>query len=171
MFPDSVVVQTCLNVKQRSWYSYFWLAVELIRSAGDEDGQYDKLLESKTNKEDLVAIFDSLNLLGGCAWRTNKRILDIAVHMFNNGGYEDLAIPGPVVQPEVDSISLKWASVLNLKDQSFLLTCSYNMYFMLLLMRIWWLPWDIISCLELFLGRLRLCLAVLSLAKMLACVL
>jgi len=89
--------------------AYLILPVELIRSAGDEDGQYDKLLESKTNKEDLVAIFDSLNFLGGCAWRTNKRILDIAVHMFNNGGNEDLAIPGPVVQPEVDSILLKSA--------------------------------------------------------------
>lgn len=116
LFPGSVILQTCLNDRQRS-NSCFWLAVELIRSAGDEDGQYDKLLESKTNKEDLVAIFDSLNFLGGCAWKTNKRILDIAVHMFNNGGYEDLAIPGPVVQPEVDSISLKWASILNSKDQ------------------------------------------------------
>lgn len=116
LFPDSVFVQICLNNRQRS-NSCSWIAVELIRSAGDEDGQYDKLLESKTNKEDLVAIFDSLNFLGGCAWRTNKRILGIAVHLFNNGGYEDLAIPGPVVQPEVDSIALKWASFLNSKDQ------------------------------------------------------
>ncbi|XP_058961584.2 DNA-directed RNA polymerase, mitochondrial [Pocillopora verrucosa] len=87
--------------------AYLILPVELIRSTGDEDGQYDKLLEEKTNKEDLVAIFDSLNFLGGCAWRTNKRILDLAIHMFNNGGNEDLAVPGPVIQPEVDSISSK----------------------------------------------------------------
>lgn len=88
-----------------------FFTVELIRSTGDEDGQYDKLLEEKTNKEDLVAIFDSLNFLGGCAWRTNKRILDLAIHMFNNGGNEDLAVPGPVIQPEVDSISSKWVLV------------------------------------------------------------
>ena len=83
------------------------MTVELIRSAYDEEGRYDKLLEEKTNKEDLVAVFDSLNFLGSCAWRTNKRILDIAIHMFNNGGNEYLAIPGPVVQPQVESISSK----------------------------------------------------------------
>ncbi|PFX31945.1 DNA-directed RNA polymerase, mitochondrial [Stylophora pistillata] len=87
--------------------AYLILPVELIRSTGDEDGQYDKLLEEKTNKEDLVAIFDSLNFLGGCAWRTNKRILDLAIHIFNNGGSENLAVPGPVIQPEVDFISSK----------------------------------------------------------------
>jgi len=87
--------------------AYLILPVELIRSAYDEEGRYDKLLEEKTNKEDLVAVFDSLNFLGSCAWRTNKRILDIAIHMFNNGGNEDLAIPGPVVQPQVESISSK----------------------------------------------------------------
>lgn len=31
--------------------------------------------------------------------------------MFNNGGNEDLAVPGPVIQPEVDSISSKWVLV------------------------------------------------------------
>ncbi|XP_068730519.1 DNA-directed RNA polymerase, mitochondrial-like [Montipora capricornis] len=82
--------------------AYLILPVELVRSAYDEDGRYDKLLEEKTDKEDLVAIFDSLNFLGSCAWRTNKRILDIAIRMFNSGGNEDLAIPGPVVQPETD---------------------------------------------------------------------
>ena len=83
------------------------MTVELIRSASDEDGRYDKLQEEKTNKEDLVAVFDSLNFLGSCAWKTNKRILDIAIHMFNSGGNEDLAIPGPVVQPQVESKSSK----------------------------------------------------------------
>ena len=79
------------------------MAVELVRSAYDEDGRYDKLLEEKTNKEDLVAVFDSLNFLGSCAWRTNKRILDIAIDMFNSGGNEDLDVPGPVVQPAVET--------------------------------------------------------------------
>ena len=79
------------------------MAVELVRSAYDEDGRYDKLLEEKTNKEDLVAVFDSLNFLGSCAWRTNKRILDIAIDMFNSGGNEDLDVPGPVVQPAVEN--------------------------------------------------------------------
>ena len=95
------------NDKKKPTICCGFFTVELIRSTGDEDGQYDKLLEEKTNKEDLVAIFDSLNFLGGCAWRTNKRILDLAIHMFNNGGNEDLAVPGPVIQPEVDSISSK----------------------------------------------------------------
>ena len=95
------------NDKKKTIICCGFFTVELIRSTGDEDGQYDKLLEEKTNKEDLVAIFDSLNFLGGCAWRTNKRILDLAIHMFNNGGNEDLAVPGPVIQPEVDSISSK----------------------------------------------------------------
>lgn len=105
--PTLKLLYVYMPVFNQPSFCYCIITVELIRSAGDEDGQYDKLLENKTNKEDLVAIFDSLNFLGGCAWRTNKRILDIAVHMFNNGGNEDLAIPGPVVQPEVDSISLK----------------------------------------------------------------
>ena len=84
-----------------------FMAVELVRSAYDEDGRYDKLLEEKTNKEDLVAVFDSLNFLGSCSWRTNKRILDIAIDMFNSGGNEDLTIPGPVVQPTVENKSPK----------------------------------------------------------------
>ena len=84
-----------------------FVTVELVRSAGDEEGRYDKLLEEKTSKEDLVAVFDSLNFLGSCAWRTNKRILDIAIHMFNSGGNDDLAIPGPVAEPQVESKSPK----------------------------------------------------------------
>ena len=85
-----------------------FVTVELVRSAGDEEGRYDKLLEEKTSKEDLVAVFDSLNFLGSCAWKTNKRILDIAILMFNTGGNDDLAIPGPVAEPQVDSKSPKW---------------------------------------------------------------
>ena len=85
----------------------FRSAVELVRSAYDEDGRYDKLLDEKTKKEDLVAVFDSLNFLGSCAWRTNKRILDIAIDMFNSGGNEELAIPGRVVQPETEIKSSK----------------------------------------------------------------
>lgn len=54
-------------------------------------------MESKINKEDLVVIFDLLNFFGGCVWKINKRILDIVVYMFNNGGYEDLVILGFVV--------------------------------------------------------------------------
>ena len=84
-----------------------FVTVELVRSAGDEEGRYDKLLEEKTSKEDLVSVFDSLNFLGSCAWRTNKRILDIAIHMFNTGGNDDLAIPGPVAEPQVESKSPK----------------------------------------------------------------
>ena len=99
-FPLGLVIK-CLFYHFK--YLFLFLsAVELVRSAYDEDGRYDKLLEEKTDKEDLVAIFDSLNFLGSCAWRTNKRILDIAIRMFNSGGNEDLAIPGPVVQPETD---------------------------------------------------------------------
>jgi len=87
--------------------AYLILPVELVRSAYDEDGRYDKLLDEKTKKEDLVAVFDSLNFLGSCAWRTNKRILDIAIDMFNSGGNEELAIPGRVVQPETEIKSSK----------------------------------------------------------------
>ena len=82
-------------------------AVELIRSADDEDGHYDKLLEQKTKNHDLLPVFDSLNFLGACAWKTNKRILDIAIRLFNSGGDEELAIPGPVLHTEEDSKPFK----------------------------------------------------------------
>lgn len=95
------------NIRLDKCYFVVSIAVELVRSAYDEEGRYDKLLDEKTNKEDLVAVFDSLNFLGSCAWRTNKRILDIAIDMFNSGGNEDLSIPGPVIQPEDESRSSK----------------------------------------------------------------
>ena len=71
-------------------------AVQLIRSSLDEDGKHDRLLEEKTDRSKLSAIFDSLNFLGACAWKTNNRILDLAIQVFNQGGCDELAIPGPV---------------------------------------------------------------------------
>lgn len=78
-----------------------------MRAHYDEDAKHDQLLEKKTGRHDLVAVFDALNYLGSCAWRANKRILDLAIEIFNNGGNDDLAIPGPPMKPTVDMSDIR----------------------------------------------------------------
>ncbi|KAK3752674.1 hypothetical protein QZH41_018475, partial [Actinostola sp. cb2023] len=77
--------------------------VQLMRTNQEDDSKQDRLLEDKCSRNQLCAVFDALNSLGACAWKTNDRILDLAVHYFNNGGSDDLAIPGPVVQPDTNA--------------------------------------------------------------------
>lgn len=43
--------------------------------------------------EQLYPTLDSLNQLGSIPWRVNKRILDLAIEIFNNGGDERLDVP------------------------------------------------------------------------------
>ena len=84
-----------------SFFTYLvclsFFAVQLVRSSLAEDGKHDRLLEEKTDRNKLSAIFDSLNFLGACAWRINHRILDLAIRVFNEGGRDELAVPGPMV--------------------------------------------------------------------------
>jgi DNA-directed RNA polymerase len=74
-----------------------------MRTNQEDDGKQDRLLEEKCDRKQLCAVFDALNYLGACAWKTNDRILDLAIHVFNDGGNDDLAIPGPVIQPDIES--------------------------------------------------------------------
>lgn len=61
----------------------------------------------ETPETDLFPSFDSLNTLSLCPWRVNERILDIAIHIFNNKGDPSLDIPIPQSQfpplPQVKS--------------------------------------------------------------------
>ena len=79
---------------------FCFYTVQLIRTNQEDDSRQDRLLEEKVTRNQLGAVFDALNYLGACAWKTNDRILDLAIHYFNSGGSDDLAIPGPVVQPD-----------------------------------------------------------------------
>lgn len=73
-----------------------------MRTNQEDDSRQDRLLETKSSNNKLSAVFDALNYLGACGWRTNDRILDLAIHYFNNGGNDVLAIPGNVVQPDME---------------------------------------------------------------------
>lgn len=72
--------------------AYLLTPTKLMRSV-DGATQHDELLEKCT---DLQPVLDSLNQLGNCAWKINKRLLDIIISIFNDRGNEKLDIPPPL---------------------------------------------------------------------------
>lgn len=65
--------------------------------------QHEALLEKSQN---LQAVMDSLNQLGNCAWKVNKRILDIIISIFNDKGNDKLDIPPPMSEaPKIPHFS------------------------------------------------------------------
>ena len=49
--------------------------------------------DSFTHGDKLAGVFDSLNILGNCAWRLNEPILDEVLKIFRSGGSDALDIP------------------------------------------------------------------------------
>ncbi|EDO41702.1 predicted protein, partial [Nematostella vectensis] len=78
--------------------------VQLMRSTQEMDDNHDHMLRYKCDSRELSAVLDSLNYLGTCAWKTNNRILDLAIQVFNDQGDDTLAIPGPVVPLELEPL-------------------------------------------------------------------
>lgn len=72
--------------------AYLLTPTKLMRSVGGAT-QHDELLEKS---DDLQPVLDALNQLGNCAWKINKRLLDIIISIFNDQGNEKLDIPPPL---------------------------------------------------------------------------
>lgn len=72
--------------------AYLLTPAELMR-AGRGAMQHKQVLEKCDN---LQPVLDSLNQLGNCAWKINKRLLDIIISIFNDRGNEKLSIPPPL---------------------------------------------------------------------------
>uniref|UniRef100_A0A665WUW3 DNA-directed RNA polymerase n=1 Tax=Echeneis naucrates TaxID=173247 RepID=A0A665WUW3_ECHNA len=72
--------------------AYLLTPSKLMRTT-DGATQHEVLLEKCQN---LHAVLDSLNQLGNCAWKINKRLLDIIISIFNDRGSDKLDIPPPL---------------------------------------------------------------------------
>lgn len=72
--------------------AYLLTPTKLMRTV-DGATQHEELLEKSQN---LHAVLDSLNQLGNCAWKINKRLLDIIISIFNDRGSDKLDIPPPL---------------------------------------------------------------------------
>ncbi|XP_076009563.1 DNA-directed RNA polymerase, mitochondrial [Genypterus blacodes] len=84
--------------------AYLLTPTKLMRALGGAI-QHEKLLEKCQN---LDPALDSLNLLGNCAWRVNKPLLDIIISMFNDRGSEKLGIPPPMSEaPAIPQVNLQ----------------------------------------------------------------
>uniref|UniRef100_A0A3Q1JU48 DNA-directed RNA polymerase n=1 Tax=Anabas testudineus TaxID=64144 RepID=A0A3Q1JU48_ANATE len=82
--------------------AYLLTPTKLMRTV-DGATQHDVLLEKCQN---LQAVMDSINLLGNCAWKINKPLLDIIISIFNDRGSEKLDIPPPLSEgPKIPQFS------------------------------------------------------------------
>ncbi|XP_036970884.1 DNA-directed RNA polymerase, mitochondrial [Acanthopagrus latus] len=72
--------------------AYLLTPTKLMRTV-DGATQHDTLLEKC---QTIYPVLDSLNQLGNCAWKINKRLLDIIISIFNDRGSEKLDIPPPL---------------------------------------------------------------------------
>jgi DNA-directed RNA polymerase len=75
------------------WYSpakggYFLSKSNLLRLKPGLNEQ--RILIENTDPSNMYPIYDSLNTLSSCAWRINKRILDLIVSVFIKKGNKDL---------------------------------------------------------------------------------
>ncbi|XP_074524126.1 DNA-directed RNA polymerase, mitochondrial isoform X2 [Halichoeres trimaculatus] len=93
-FDSSVIPMLCPPVPWTSvkFGAYLLTPTKLMRTV-DGATQHGVLLEKCQN---LHAVLDSLNQLGNCAWRINKRLLDLIISIFNDKGSEKLDIPPPL---------------------------------------------------------------------------
>ena len=73
------------------------LSPDIVQLARGQDKSTENLsaLAEADRTSKLNAIYDSLNCLGMCGWRVNRKILDIMIDIFNDKGSEQLEIPGP----------------------------------------------------------------------------
>ncbi|EDV57302.1 uncharacterized protein Dere_GG24614 [Drosophila erecta] len=66
---------------------------ELIRLPHQAIQQWDRIMTS--NPQNLYPALDSLNQLASVPWRVNTQLLDVIVHVFQNGGDAKLDVPQP----------------------------------------------------------------------------
>ncbi|KAM9848916.1 DNA-directed RNA polymerase, mitochondrial [Aulostomus maculatus] len=84
--------------------AYLLTPSKLMRSL-DGATQHEWLLEKCQH---LQPVLDSLNLLGNCAWKINKPILDIIISIFNDKGCDKLDIPPPLSEaPQIPHFNPK----------------------------------------------------------------
>ncbi|XP_028260251.1 DNA-directed RNA polymerase, mitochondrial [Parambassis ranga] len=93
-FDSYVMPMVCPPVPWTSakFGAYLLTPTKLMRTV-DGATQHEVLLEQCQN---LQAVLDSLNLLGNCAWRINKPVLDTIISIFNDRGSDKLDIPPPL---------------------------------------------------------------------------
>ena len=75
------------------WYSpakggYFLSKSNLLRLKPGLNEQ--RILIENTDPSNMYPIYDSLNTLSSCAWRINKRVLDLIVSVFVSKGNKEL---------------------------------------------------------------------------------